>query len=84
MTSTMIRRRSPTAGQLLEPDRGSEAETADAEAAEETDEPTHPSIEANRIASEAVADADGRLPDFDAFCVTVELTQDMLLREVPG
>jgi hypothetical protein len=37
-------------------------------------------LEANRIATEAVANADGPLADFDVFCVTVELTTDSLLR----
>jgi hypothetical protein len=37
-------------------------------------------LEANRIATEAVANADGPLADFDVFCVTVEATQDTLLR----
>jgi hypothetical protein len=36
-------------------------------------------LEANRIATEAVANADGPLADFDVFCVTVEATQDTLL-----
>lgn len=37
-------------------------------------------LEANRIATEAVAEADGPLADFDVFCLTVEATQDTLLR----
>jgi hypothetical protein len=37
-------------------------------------------LEANRIATEAVANADGPLADFDVFCLTVEATQDTLLR----
>ena len=62
---------------------GSEAETTDAEASEEIDEPAHLARESNRIASEAVTNADSRLPDFDMFCVTIELIQDTLLWEVP-
>jgi hypothetical protein len=37
-------------------------------------------LEANRIATEAVANADGPLADFKVFCVTIEATQDTLLR----
>lgn len=37
-------------------------------------------LAANRIATEAVANADGPLADFDVFCLTVEATQDTLLR----
>jgi hypothetical protein len=39
-------------------------------------------LEANRIGTEAVANADGHLADFEVFCATVEATQDTLLRTV--
>jgi hypothetical protein len=38
----------------------------------------------NRIATEAVANANGPLADFGVFCLTVEATQDTILRTLEG
>ena len=70
-------------GQLLEGEpepepRDGSAETTGAE----VDGPVHHSLEANRIAAETVADADGRLPDFHVYCAVVEETQDTLLKMI--
>jgi hypothetical protein len=67
-------------GQVLEsgPERAAETSASGAEEPAAADRDVR--LEANRIATEAVANADGPLTDFDVFCLTVEATQDILLR----
>jgi predicted nucleic acid-binding Zn finger protein len=70
---------------LEEPDTDTDTDAdADEDDESESGRPVDRDIrlEANRIATEAVAESDGPLADFDVFCVTVEATQDTILRSL--